>query len=450
MLSAIGFVMVAAMVILIIRGRIALLPILILLPSAAVLILCLAGVLTSADGTAAGMLGYLKMLKTYLDIGLTSVQNIASLFTFAIIFCGVMGDAGMFDAIVSAIVKRIGNNISLILLMTCILTAVSHLDGSGAATMLITIPTMLPLFRKMKLDPVLLLLYVGLTSGVVNMLPWTSALARVSAATGVNARLIWHTLLPVQISGLAILCGSCFVLGPVLKRKGCGMSDDEFAELKSGLLAPTEHVLNVSRRVLTFDIALNLIIVLSMLLGWVDTNIAFMLGVSVALIVNCSNAKEMTSQIKKHGSTALNMVMVIFSIGMLVGTMKESGMITAMTGTLVGLLPESMGRHLTFLIAMFCVPLSMLLGSDTVYMIMTPIFGEMAVQFGGTVLQACCATVIGSCIAANLCLVGPTPYLALGLAGVEMRDNLKRNFVPTWVFGVVLALMAVAAGAFPV
>ena len=186
-----------------------------------------------------------------------------------------------------------------------------------------------------------------------------------------------------------------------------------------------------------------------MRLGWVDTNIAFMLGLSIALIVNCRDAKEMTSQIKKHGATALNMVMVIFSIGMLVGVMKVSGMSAAMTNTLVGLLPESAGRHLTFIIALSCVPLSMLLGSDTVYMIMTPIFGEMAAAFGGTALQACCATVIGSCIAANLCLVGPTPYLALGLAGVEMRDNLKKNFIPTWLFGIVLAGVGVAAGAFP-
>lgn len=157
----------------------------------------------------------------------------------------------------------------------------------------------------------------------------------------------------------------------------------------------------------------------------------------------------MTSQIKKHGSNALNMVMIIFSIGMLVGVMKESGMMSAMTNTLVGLLPESMGKHLTFLIALLSVPLSMLVGSDTVYMVMTPIFGEMAVAFGGTALQACCATVIGSCIAANLCLVGPTPYLALGLAGVEMQENLKKNFVPTWVLGIVLAIFGAIIGAFP-
>ena len=451
MLSAVGFILVLVMVVLIIRGKIALPPILILLPTIATIVLGLAGALSAGDGGPAtmGFLECLKTLKTYLDSGLKSVLNTACLFTFAVIFFNVLGDAGMFDTIVSKVMKYIGNNIGLILIMTCLLTTISHLDGSGATTMLITIPTMLPLFKKMKLSPVLLLLYVGLVSGVVNMLPWTSALARVSAATGVEAREIWTTLLPVQIAGLVILYGSCFVIGTILKKKGYGMSDEEFAELKAGMLKPVDPVLKISKGVMAFDIILTIVLVLSMLFGWINTNVAFMVGLSLALITNCKSAKEMTSQIKKHGSNALNMVMIIFSIGMLVGVMKESGMMSAMTNTLVGLLPESMGKHLTFLIALLSVPLSMLVGSDTVYMVMTPIFGEMAVAFGGTALQACCATVIGSCIAANLCLVGPTPYLALGLAGVEMQENLKKNFVPTWVLGIVLAIFGAIIGAFP-
>ena len=451
MLSAVGFILVLVMVVLIIRGKIALPPILILLPTIATIILGLAGALSTGDGgtAAMGILDCLKTLKTYLDSGLKSVLNTACLFTFAVIFFNVLGDAGMFDTIVAKAMKYIGNNIGLILIMTCLLTTISHLDGSGATTMLITIPTMLPLFKKMKLSPILLLLYVGLVSGVVNMLPWTSALARVSAATGVEAREIWTTLLPVQIIGLVILYGSCFVVGPILKKKGYGMTDEEFAELKSGMLKPVDPVLKVSHGVLVFDIILTVVLVLCMLFGWINTNVAFMVGLSIALIVNCKDSKEMTSQIKKHGSNALNMVMIIFSIGMLVGVMKESGMMSAMTTTLVGILPESMGKHLIFLIALVSVPLSMLVGSDTVYMVMTPIFGEMAVAFGGTALQACCATVIGSCISAKLCLVGPTPYLALGLAGVEMQDNLKKNFVPTWVLGIVLAIIGAIIGAFP-
>ena len=452
MLSAVGFIVVIVMVALIIWGRVALPPILILLPTVAVLFLGLTGYLAPAADAAPAAMGVLQCFKTlqrYLSSGLSSVLNTAALFTFAVVFFNILGDAGMFDAIVAKVMKYIGNNIGLILLMTCLLCTISHLDGSGATTMLITIPTMLPLFKKMKISPVLLLLYVGLVSGVVNMLPWTSALARVSAATGVEARDIWTSLLPTQIVGLVLLYGSCFVVGPVLKKMGRGMTDEEFAELKESMLKPSEPVLKISKGVLVFDMVLTVVLVVCLLLGWINTNVAFMIALSIALIANCKDAKEMTSQIRKHGSAALNMVMIIFSIGMLVGVMQQSGMMSAMTNTLVGLVPESMGSHLIFIIALISVPLSMVIGSDTLYMVMAPIFAEMSLAFGGTAIAACCACTIGACIAANLCMVAPTPYLALGLAGVEMKDNLKFNFLPTWVLGIVLAIVAALTGVFP-
>lgn len=267
---------------------------------------------------------------------------------------------------------------------------------------------------------------------------------------GVEARAIWTALIPVQVIGLIILYGSCFVVGPILKRRGFGMSDEEFEVLKADMLKPADPVLKVSRGVVIFDMILTLVLVIALLLGWINTNLAFMIGLSVALLVNCKDAKEMTAQIKKHGATALNMVMIIFSIGMLVGVMNKSGMMSAMTNTLVSLVPEAMGAHLMFFVALLSVPLSMVIGSDTLYMVMAPIFANMSVAFGGTALAACCACVIGACLSANLCLVAPTPYLALGLAGVEMKDNLKFCFIPTWILGIVLAIVGAVTGAFPV
>ena len=88
MLSAVGFILVLVMVVLIIRGKIALPPILILLPTIATIVLGLAGALSAGDGGPAAMsfLECLKTLKTYLDSGLKSVLNTACLFTFAVIF----------------------------------------------------------------------------------------------------------------------------------------------------------------------------------------------------------------------------------------------------------------------------------------------------------------------------------------------------------------------------
>ena len=445
MLAAVGFILVIVMVALIIWGKVALPPILILLSTAAVIVLSVTGALPDVVGP----LGILDALKGYIGTGANSVLNTVVLFTFAIVYFNILSDAGMFDVIVGAVMKRMGNSVSAILLMTCFLAFISHLDGSGATTMLITIPTMLPLYKKMRVSNVILLGYVGLWSGVENMLPWTSALARVSASTGVDPYELWNALLPVQIVGFIILIASCFVLGKILKARGCGMPDDEFNAIKSGMGKKDDPVLKVSNTVLYIDMIMTVVMVVAMLLGWLNTNVAFMIFLSFALLLNCHGSKEMTAQIKKHGATALNMVMILFSIGMLVGVMKDTGMMNAMTETLISFVPEAMGSHLTFIIALLSVPLSMAVGSDSLYMIMAPIFGNMAVAFGGTTMHAAGACVIGACIAANLCLVAPTPYLALGLAEVEMKDNLKYLFIPTWILGIVLAIVGAIVGVFP-
>ena len=145
MLSLVGFILVIVMVAMVIRGKIALPPILILLPTIAVLFLGLTGYLVPPKAEVAAPMGIVQCFKTlqgYLGTGLSSVLNTAALFTFAVVFFNVLADAGVFDFIVGKVMKYIGNNVSLVLLMTCLLTAISHLDGSGATTWLITAPSL--------------------------------------------------------------------------------------------------------------------------------------------------------------------------------------------------------------------------------------------------------------------------------------------------------------------
>lgn len=65
-----------------------------------------------------------------------------------------------------------GSDITLIMIATSLIAVVAHMDGACASTYLITIPVMLPIFKKMKLNPLILLLLVGLSTGVMNLVPW--------------------------------------------------------------------------------------------------------------------------------------------------------------------------------------------------------------------------------------------------------------------------------------
>ncbi|MDE5205160.1 SLC13 family permease [Citrobacter amalonaticus] len=72
----------------------------------------------------------------------------------------------MFDPIVRGILRFVGTNPVKIIIGTGLLALIAHLDGNGAVTFLITVPTMLPLFNRLGMDKRILLGIVALSAGV--------------------------------------------------------------------------------------------------------------------------------------------------------------------------------------------------------------------------------------------------------------------------------------------
>lgn len=104
--------------------------------------------------------------------GVGSVWKNAALFIFSIIFFGVMSDAGMFDGLISRLTSMAGNNVVAVTVVTVIIGMVGHLDGAGATTVLITVPALMPLYKKMNIRLETLLLLVGVAMTTMNLVPW--------------------------------------------------------------------------------------------------------------------------------------------------------------------------------------------------------------------------------------------------------------------------------------
>ena len=102
-------------------------------------------------------------------------------------------------------IRSTGGRPVAVALVTVLVTAVVHLDGVGAATFLLTIPALLPLYRRLNMSPVILLCLVGTTAGVGNMVPWGGTTARAAAVSGLDATELWLGLVPVQLVGLACM-----------------------------------------------------------------------------------------------------------------------------------------------------------------------------------------------------------------------------------------------------
>ena len=154
--------------------------------------------------------------------GVKGVHSTAALFIFSILFFGIMTDVGMFDRIINALMKRVGNNVVGVALMTCIIAMIGHLDGGGASTFLITIPAMLPVYKKLKMRPTTLLLICVTAMGVMNLLPWGGPTMRSASVLGIDANVLWMKLLPMQLVGIVIALITAIFWGTVEKKRGAG------------------------------------------------------------------------------------------------------------------------------------------------------------------------------------------------------------------------------------
>ena len=108
----------------------------------------------------------------FIKEGVKGVHGTAVLFIFSVLFFGVMTDAGMFDKIIGALMKKVSNNVVGVALMTCLIAIIGHLDGGGASTFLITIPAMLPVYKRLHMRRETLLLICVTAMGVMNLMPW--------------------------------------------------------------------------------------------------------------------------------------------------------------------------------------------------------------------------------------------------------------------------------------
>ncbi len=158
----------------------------------------------------------------FITEGLKAVAPTATLFIFAILYFGVMRERGLFAPLVNFLLRSTGGKPLAVAVVTVAVTAVTHLDGIGAATFLLVIPALLPLYLRLGMKREMLLCLVVLSAGVMNMVPWGGTTARASAVTGIDASQLWISLIPVQAVGLALVMALAVFLGLRAQRSPLG------------------------------------------------------------------------------------------------------------------------------------------------------------------------------------------------------------------------------------
>jgi len=395
---------------------------------------------------AALAIGSGKSTAMFIVHGIQTVAPVAGMFIFAILYFGVMTDAGMLDPIIDRILRTVGTNPPRIVVGTALLALLVHLDGSGAVTFLITIPVMRPLYDRLGMDRRVLACAASMAAGV-NFLPWTGPMIRASAALHISVTDIFRPLLGVQAVGIAFVFVTAWWLGKREARRLGGEKRDEQAMQRK--LDPA--ALGLRRpRLFWINLALTLFLIAAMIGLRLDPVAVFMAGLVLALWLNYPNLKMQAGRIDAHARAALMMAAILFAAGSFTGIMKESGMLVAMTKAAIHVVPPHLAPHLPFVLGMLSMPLSLLFDPDSFYFGVLPVLAGVASKFGIPSVRMAQAAVLGQMTTGfPVSPLTPATFLIIGLAGIELRDHQKFSFPFLLAASVLMTLACVVLRVFP-
>lgn len=379
----------------------------------------------------------------FIKDGVSGVHGTAILFIFSVLFFGIMTDAGMFDTIINALMKKVGNNIIGVTLMTCLIAVIGHLDGGGASTFLITIPAMLPVYKRLHMRRETLLLICVTSMGVMNLLPWGGPTMRAASVLGCEPNELWGQIIPMQIVGLILAVGTAIFWGFQEKKRIAKLGDaaiedadkyddSEAGEKNESLLRPKNFVINV---------IITIAVIAVLVWDKFPSYYVFMVGCAVAIFVNYHGKKLQNSIIKSHAAAGLTMASTIMCAGVFLGVLQKSGIMEEMAVVMASFIPTSLGRFLPVIIGVLSVPLALLFDTDSYFYGLLPVLISVGAQFGVNPAHIAIAMVVCRNCATFISPVAPATYLGIGLAGVEIKDHIKFCF--TWQWGVsIICLVA--------
>jgi CitMHS family citrate-Mg2+:H+ or citrate-Ca2+:H+ symporter len=391
--------------------------------------------------------GFGTRTATFMLHGIQSVAGVAGMFLFAVLYFGIMTDAGMLDPIIDGILRTAGGNPVRIVMATSLLALLVHLDGTGAVTFLVTIPVMLPLYDRLGMDRRVLACAASLAAGV-NFLPWTGPLLRASASLHIPVMSIFRPMIPVQLAGLAFVFGSAWWLGRREARR-LGVKARKIGEAFQRELDSGERALRRPGRFLV-NLVLTLILITGMIVARLDPVVVFMVGLVLALWVNYPDLKVQRERLDAHSRAALLMVGVLFAAGAFTGILKESGMLDAMTRSAIAFAPPRLAPHLPFALGLLSMPLSLLFDPDSFYFGVVPVLADAGSAFGIPPIQIAQAAVLGQMTTGfPVSPLTPATFLIVGLAGVELREHQKFSFPFLFAASVLMTLFCVILRVFP-
>ena len=375
--------------------------------------------------------------------GIKQVAPTGILLMFAVLYFSVMLDTGLFDPVISLIIKKVHGDPLKVILGTSILTMIVHLDGDGTATFMIVLSAFLPIYQKLKISKLVLTTIVALSVGPLHLVPWSGTSVRAISILKSDATHIFNPNIPSILAGIVWVLFVAWYFGHK-ERKRLGIVNleyqhqDNLSESQQKLRRPT---------LLLFNALFTLSLIIILMKGWIPASVLFILASMIVLLINYPSIATQQLVLKGHATNIFMVSSMIFAAGIFSGILTGSKMIESIATTLVSIIPAQYASLLPFITAITSFPASILFTPDAFYFGVVPILSETYVKFGMDSLEIGRAALLGQMtVGFPISPLTASTFLLIGLAEVELGDHQRHTFFWAWGTTLIMTLFALLTG----
>ena len=369
--------------------------------------------------------------------GVTKIAPTGIMLTFAILYFAIMIDAGLFEPIVTALVRVVDGDPVRVVVGTAVLALVVSLDGDGSTTYMITAAAMLPLYRRLGIRPLVLACVTMMAGGVMNILPWGGPTARAASALAVDASDLFVPMIPSMLIAAAWVLYAAYRLG-LHERARIAVSgviafSDETAIDDNTSLIDTRRP-----KLLLVNAVMTAALMVALVAGVMPLPILFMIAFAIAIMVNYPSVAEQKHLLATHAGNVMAVASLIFAAGIFTGILSGTKMVDAMAESVVQVIPTALGPYLSIVTGVLSIPFTFFISNDAFYFGILPILAKAGQAYGITAAEMGRASLIGQPVHLLSPLV-PSTYLLVGLVGVDFDEH--QRFTLKWAIMTALVLL---------